>query len=206
MIFAGSLRAAGRGAFALLAILALGSCGPDVDIHFIPTPTPVVDAMLEMAEIEPGDVLYDLGSGDGRIPITAAQRYGVRAVGIEIDPRLLAMARENAEAAGVSHLVEFREADLFTSDFSDADVVALYLGDMLNLRLRPQLLEQLEPGSRVVSQSFNMGDWVPEEKRIVSNRPVYKWVVPEYFIPGFAPVNDTDGSNSNRAVGKAASE
>ena len=86
--------------------------------------------------------------------------------------------------------MEFREADLFASDFSDADVVALYLGDMLNLRLRPQLMDQLEPGSRVVSQSFNMGDWQPDERRIVANRPVYKWTVPEVFIPGF-PAPDT---------------
>ena len=170
-------------------LLALASCGPRVDIHYIPTPEPVVEAMLEMAEIGEGDVLYDLGSGDGRIPITAAKRFGVRAVGIEIDPQLIKVARRNAEEAGVSHLVEFRESDLFATDFSDADVVTLYLGDMRNLRLRPQLLEQLEPGARVVSHDFNMGDWTPEERRVVANRPVFKWTVPETFIPGFGGVD-----------------
>lgn len=176
---------------ALLAafILALAGCGPRVDIHYIPTPEPVVEAMLEMAEVGEGDVLYDLGSGDGRIPITAAKRFGVRAVGIEIDPQLIKVARRNAEEAGVSHLVEFRESDLFATDFSDADVVTLYLGDMLNLRLRPQLLEQLEPGARVVSHDFNMGDWAPEERRVVANRPVFKWTVPETFVPGFGGVD-----------------
>lgn len=176
-------------ALATAALLALAACGPRVDIHYVPTPEPVVAAMLDMAEIGEGDVLYDLGSGDGRIPIAAAREFGVRAVGIEIDPRLIREAEANAEAAGVSHLVEFREADLFATDFSDADVVTLYLGDTLNLRLRPQLLDQLEPGARVVSHDFGMGDWTPEERRVVANRPVYKWTVPETFIPGFGGVD-----------------
>lgn len=176
-------------AVAAATLLALAACGPRVDIHYVPTPEPVVAAMLDMAEIGEGDVLYDLGSGDGRIPIAAAKEFGVRAVGIEIDPRLIREAEANAEAAGVSHLVEFREADLFATDFSDADVVTLYLGDTLNLRLRPQLLDQLEPGARVVSHDFGMGDWPPEERRVVANRPVYKWTVPETFIPGFGGVD-----------------
>ena len=174
---------------AITALLALASCGPQVDIHYVATPEPVVEAMIEMAEIGEGDVLYDLGSGDGRIPIAAAKKFGVRAVGIEIDPRLIRKAEANAEAAGVSHLVEFREADLFATDFSDADVVTLYLGDTLNLRLRPRLLDQLEPGARVVSHDFAMGDWPPEERRVVANRQVYKWTVPETFIPGFGGVD-----------------
>ena len=178
-----------RTSLAVSALLALASCGPRVDIHYVPTPEPVVAAMIEMAEIGEGDVLYDLGSGDGRIPIAAAKQFGVRAVGIEIDPRLIRKARANAKAAGVSHLVEFREADLFATDFSDADVVTLYLGDTLNLRLRPQLLEQLHPGARVVSHDFGMGDWTPEERRVVANRPVYKWTVPETFVPGFGGVD-----------------
>ena len=170
---------------------ALAGCGPRKDIHYVPTPMSVVAAMLEMADVREEDVLYDLGSGDGRIPIEAARRFGTRGVGIEIDPRLNDRARENAEEAGVANLVEFREADLFTADFSDASVVALYLGDMLNLRLRPRLLA-LEPGTRVVSQSFNMGDWIPEERRVVANRPVFKWIVPEQFIPGFPRRPTTD--------------
>ena len=178
-----------RTSLAVSALLALASCGPRVDIHYVPTPEPVVAAMIEMAEIGEGDVLYDLGSGDGRIPIAAAKQFGVRAVGIEIDPRLIRKAQANAKTAGVSHLVEFREADLFATDFSDADVVTLYLGDTLNLRLRPQLLEQLHPGARVVSHDFGMGDWTPEERRVVANRPVYKWTVPETFVPGFGGVD-----------------
>ncbi|MBB3035533.1 SAM-dependent methyltransferase [Alteriqipengyuania lutimaris] len=169
---------------ALWLALLLAACGPHLDIHYVATPQPVVDAMLDMAEVGPGDVVYDLGSGDGRIPITAAKRFGVRAVGIELDPRLLREARRNAEEAGVSHLVEFRQEDLFEADISDASVVTLYLGDMLNLRLRPRLLD-LPTGTRVVSQSFNMGDWLPDERRVVSNRPVYRWTVPELFVPGF---------------------
>ena len=174
----------------LTAIAVLASCRPHQDIHYIPTPEPVVDAMLEMAAVHEGDVLYDLGSGDGRIPIEAAKQFGVRAVGIEIDPILLRRARANAEEAGVADLVEFREADLFTSDFSDATVVTLFLGDTLNLRLRPRLLEQLPPGTRVVSHHFDMGEWEPDETRTVLNRPVYKWTVPQYFVPGFGASND----------------
>ena len=158
------------------------------DVIFVPTPQEVVDVMLKIAKVTKNDVVYDLGSGDGRIPIAAAKQFGVRAVGIEIDPRLIEIARDNAEEAGVSHLVEFREADLFATDFSDADVVTLYLGDTLNLRLRPRLLDQLEPGARVVSHDFAMGDWPPEEQRTVSNRPVYKWTVPTTFVPGFGGV------------------
>lgn len=179
------LRFAARLTAGLGALLLAGSCGPDTDIHYVATPEPVVEAMLEMAEIEPGDVVYDLGSGDGRILIAAAEEYDARGVGVEIDPKMIARSRRNAEEAGVADQVEFREGDLFEADFSDADVVMIYLGDMLNLRLRPQLLEQLKPGSRVVSHAFNMGDWVPVETRVVANRPVYKWVVPETFVPGF---------------------
>lgn len=166
-------------------LLALASCvDTDQDIHYIPTPEPVVDEMLRLAELDEGDLLYDLGSGDGRIPIAAARDYGVRAIGIEIDAGLIERARKNARRAGVEHLVEFRQEDLYAADFRDADVVALYLGDTLNLRLRPKLLEELEPGSRVVSHAFGMGDWVPDVKKTVANRRVYKWTVPRTFLPG----------------------
>ena len=174
-----------RAVLSVVLLAALGSCGPRVDIHYVATPGPVVDAMMDMAEVGPGDILYDLGSGDGRIPIQAARDYGIRAVGIEIDPKLLRRARENARKAGVAHLVEFREADLFTSDFSEATVVTLFLGDALNVRLRPRLLDQLDPGVRVVSHHFDMGEWQPDEERIVLNRPVYKWTVPNSYVPGF---------------------
>ncbi len=167
-------------------LLALTSCvDTSQDIHYVPTPEAVVDEMLRLAELEEGDLLYDLGSGDGRIPIAAARDYGVRAIGIEIDSRLIERARENARQAGVDHLVEFRQDDLYETDFSDATVVALYLGDMLNLRLRPKLLDELEPGSRVVSHAFGMGNWIPDVQKTVDNRRVYKWTVPENFVPGF---------------------
>ena len=174
-----------RALAALTCAALLSSCvDTSQDIHYIPTPEAVVDEMLRLAELEEGDVLYDLGSGDGRIPITAARDYGVRAIGIEIDENLIERARANAEAAGVSDLVEFRQDDLFTADFSDADAVALYLGQTLNVRLRPRLLA-LEPGTRVVSHAFDMGDWVPEVDKRVENRRVMKWTVPEEFVPGF---------------------
>lgn len=173
------------GSLAAVLLFALVACvETDQDIHYIPTPEPVVDEMLRLAELEEGDLLFDLGSGDGRIPIAAARDYGVRAIGIEIDAGLIERARENARDAGVDHLVEFRQEDLFAADVSDADVVALYLGDMLNLRLRPKLLEELEPGSRVVSHAFGMSDWLPDVEKTVANRKVYKWTVPETFIPG----------------------
>lgn len=148
------------------------------DVIFVPTPQPVVDAMLEMAGVRKGDVLYDLGSGDGRIPITAAKRYGVRAVGIDIDPERIAEAKANARAAGVTDRVSFRQADLFTSDFSEASVVTLYLLDSLNEKLRPKLLAELKPGTRIVSHAFRMGDWEPERTQDVDGRMIYFWTVP----------------------------
>lgn len=151
---------------------------PRPDIFFLGTPQPVVDAMLELADVKPGDVLYDLGSGDGRIPITAAKRYGIRAVGIEIDPELVAEARGNARKAGVAHLVSFVERDLFLADFGEASVVTLYLLDRINLQLRPKLLRDLAPGSRIVSHQFGMGDWRPEATRSIGRSDIHLWRVP----------------------------
>lgn len=151
--------------------------GPDV--VYVPTPQPVVDAMLELAEVKTGDVLYDLGSGDGRIPITAAERYGVRGIGIDINPERIREANANAEAAGVTDLVTFRQEDLFEADFSDATVVTLYLLDSLNEKLRPRLLAELDPGTRIVSHAFRMGDWEPEETVQVDSSTIFLWTVPE---------------------------
>ena len=148
------------------------------DVVYVPTPQPVVDAMLKLANVRKGDVLYDLGSGDGRIPITAAKGFGVRAVGIDIDPERIAEANENAKTAGVTNLVSFRNADLFTSDFSEATVVTLYLLDTLNLKLRPKLLRELKPGTRIVSHAFSMGDWEPQQTQEVDGRMIYFWTVP----------------------------
>ena len=148
------------------------------DVVYVPTPQPVVDAMLKMANVRKGDILYDLGSGDGRIPVTAAREYGVRAVGIDIDPERIAEANANAKKAGVTGLVTFRNADLFTSDFSEATVVTLYLLDSLNEKLRPKLLRELKPGTRIVSHAFRMGDWEPQRTAEVGGRMIYSWTVP----------------------------
>lgn len=148
------------------------------DVIFVPTPPAVVDAMLEMAEVRDGDVLYDLGSGDGRIPIAAARKYKMRAVGIDIDPRRIAEARANAAAAGVTDRVTFRQEDLFKADFSRATVVTLYLLDSLNEKLRPRLLSELRPGTRIVSHAFRMGDWKSEKSRQVDGNMIYFWTVP----------------------------
>jgi ubiquinone/menaquinone biosynthesis C-methylase UbiE len=149
------------------------------DVPYVPTPEPVVEKMLEVAKVGPNDVVYDLGSGDGRINITAAKKYGARGVGVDIDPERVLEARDNAKAAGVSDKVEFREGNLFEMDLSEATVVTLYLLQSLNLKLRPKLLSELKPGTRIVSHSFDMGDWEPLERLDVEGRKVYYWVVPE---------------------------
>jgi SAM-dependent methyltransferase len=153
------------------------------DVVYVPTPQEVVDKMLELAAVTKDDLVYDLGSGDGRIVITAAKEYGARGIGIEIDPELIQTAQENAQAAGVSDQVEFRQQDLFQTDFSDATVVTLYLLSSLNEKLRPKLLQELKPGTRIVSHSFAMGDWKPEQvvtvKTPSGERTVYFWQVPE---------------------------
>jgi SAM-dependent methyltransferase len=148
------------------------------DIHFVPSPSEVVDAMLRLAGVAAGDVVYDLGSGDGRIVIEAARQFGARGVGIELDPALVADAVRRAEAAGVADRVRFFEGDIFTSDLSGATVVTLYLLTSINDRLRPKLMKELEPGTRIVSHQFTMGDWQPDAEITVAGRPVYLWRVP----------------------------
>ncbi|HZM33850.1 MAG TPA: class I SAM-dependent methyltransferase [Burkholderiales bacterium] len=149
------------------------------DVIFVPTPHEVVDEMLKLANVKKGDVLYDLGSGDGRIPVTAAKRFGIRAVGIDIDPQRIKEASENARKHGVSQLVSFRQEDLFKTDFREATVVTLYLLPELNVRLRPRLLAELRPGTRIVSHQFDMGDWKPQKQLEVNGRSVYLWTVPK---------------------------
>lgn len=150
--------------------------GPDV--IFVPTPTEVVEAMLKAAKVTKNDVVYDLGCGDGRIVITAAKEYGARGIGIDIDPQRIAEARANAEKAGITDRVKFLEQDLFETDFHEATVVTLYLLPSLNLKLRPKLLKELKPGTRIVSHAFDMGDWKPEQEIDVDGRTVYMWTVP----------------------------
>ncbi|MBF2008301.1 MAG: methyltransferase domain-containing protein [Chlorogloeopsis fritschii C42_A2020_084] len=150
------------------------------DVPYVPTPQRLVEAMLELAQITSNDVVYDLGSGDGRIPITAVNKYNARrAVGVEINPRLVQESRVNAQKAGVSDRVEFRQQDLFQTDLGDATVVTLYLLPNVNLRLRPKLLKELKPGTRIVSHSFDMGEWKPQRAVRRNGRTLYLWVVPK---------------------------
>jgi SAM-dependent methyltransferase len=159
---------------------AQAPASPEPDVVYIPTPQPIVDAMLEMAGVTSADVVYDLGSGDGRIVITAAKRFGARGVGIEIDPTLVRKATENAAAAGVSDRVRFVQQNVFTADIHDATVVTLYLLQSLNERLRPKLVRELKPGTRIVSHVFNMGpEWPPVRSVRIDGHPVSLWTVPE---------------------------
>lgn len=163
---------------------SLAQFGPDnnLDVPYVPTPQNIVDLMLDMAEVKAGDVVYDLGCGDGRLVITAASQRGATGVGIDLDPARIREANENARKAGVSDKVKFIEADLFHSDFSAASVVTLYLLDSVNQRLRPQLWRQLKVGTRVVSHAFSMGaEWPPERTEVREYTRVYRWTItPEH--------------------------
>src|SRR5262245_32419208 len=156
------------------------------DVVFVPTPNEVVDAMLKVAKAGSGDIVYDLGSGDGRIPITAVQKFGVeRAVGIDINPERIHEAEANAKAAGIEGRVQFLNQDLFETKISDATVVTLYLLESLNIKLLPKLLRDLRPGTRVVSHAFSMGSWKPQQTLNVDGRTVYFWIIPEKNSPDF---------------------
>jgi SAM-dependent methyltransferase len=148
------------------------------EVPYVTTPPAVVRAMLETASVGSSDVVYDLGSGDGRIVIAAATLFGARGVGVEIDHELVELARRNAREAGVDDLVSFQENDLFQVDLSGASVVTLYLLPIVNYRLQPKLLAELAPGSRVVSHAFDMADWVPDLEFQVDDRWVFYWMVP----------------------------
>jgi SAM-dependent methyltransferase len=150
------------------------------DVHFLPTPHVVVDAMLQLARIGPNDVIYDLGSGDGRIVIAAARIYGARGVGIELDPRLVELSRQVARDGEVVDRVEFIEGDLFTADISGATIVTLYLSPGVNRRLEPKLRRELRPGTRVVSHQFPIGTWTPDKVvRSEDDRTdLYLWTIP----------------------------
>jgi SAM-dependent methyltransferase len=149
-----------------------------LDIPFVPSPMIVVQRMLRLAEIKKDDVVYDLGSGDGRIVIAAAQKYGARGVGIEINPRLVAESNASARAAGVANLVQFIQGDLFTADVSAATVVTLYLSPSINERLKPRLLHDLRPGARVVSHVYDMLGWSADQRVEVDGRWVFLWTLP----------------------------
>jgi tRNA A58 N-methylase Trm61 len=170
-----------RAALMLVAFAGIGysqEAPRQPDVPYVPTPKEVVQAMLKLGGVKPGDVIYDLGSGDGRIVITAAEQFHTRGVGIDINPERIQEATENARKAGVDKLVNFRQSDLFTSDISEATVVTLYLLPSVNLKLRPKLLHDLKPGTRIVSHSFDMGDWKPEKQETIEGRVIYLWTVP----------------------------
>jgi precorrin-6B methylase 2 len=165
-----------------LVLLTLAANAQARDVPYVPTPAPVVEQMLDLAGVSAGDVVYDLGSGDGRIVVAAARRQGVRAVGVDIDPVRVLQGRRNAARAGVARQARFYQADLFEVDLRQATVVTLYLFSTVNMQLRPKLLDELRPGARVVSHAFGMGDWEPDQTVAVEHRgqsfTLYLWIVP----------------------------
>lgn len=156
------------------------SLEPDLflDVPYVPTDDAVVEAILDFAGVGPRDVIYDLGSGDGRILVAAALDRNARGVGVELDPMRVADAMEYAGNRGAEFLVDFVEEDFFTADFSEATVVTLYLLDSINVRLRPRLLDELRPGARIISHSFDMGDWAADERLELNGTRLYKWIIP----------------------------
>jgi predicted RNA methylase len=149
------------------------------DVIYVPTPEAVVEAMLQVANVGKDDIVYDLGCGDGRIPVTAARKYGARGIGIDIDPQRIAEANENVKKNKVEDKVKIIQGDLFQQDLSQATVVTLYLLPSLNVKLMPKLMKELKPGTRVVSHAFDMGDWKPEKEVDVEGRKVYYWTIPK---------------------------
>ena len=194
------LKYSGIGILLLAGITLLGSTAAqqkEPEVPYVPTPYEVVREMLKLAQVDEDDVLYDLGCGDGRIVITAAKEFGCRGVGIDIDPQRIEESRVNAEKEGVSDRVKFIEQDLFEADFREATVVTIYLLSNVNIRLRPKLLSELAPGTRLVSHDFNMHEWDDDDSiRILGDREwdhhyLYKWIIPanasgtwNWTIPG----------------------
>jgi SAM-dependent methyltransferase len=168
-------------AFTLLVSLVSAQDSPpkrQPDVPYVPTSNDVVGAMLKLAGVKKTDIVYDLGCGDGRIVIMAAKQYGAHGVGVDINPERIQEARANAKQAGVEDLVKFEENDLFAADIHNATVVTLYLLPSINLKLRPKLLSDLKAGTRVVSHSFDMGDWKPEREDSVDGANIYFWTIP----------------------------
>lgn len=163
----------------LAAAAVLAQSGPRTpDVPFVPTSQELVVQMLKLANVSKNDTVYDLGCGDGRIVITAAKDFGAHAVGVDINPERIKEANENARKAGVTDRVNFVEGDLFTAEIRPATVVTLYLLPNVNLKLRPRLLKELKPGTRVVSHSFDMEDWKPEKEIEVNGSRLYLWTIP----------------------------
>lgn len=173
----GGCNAYGDGMGHILRGTGIAAREPEYDVPYVPTPDAVVTAMLDMATVGPGDVLIDLGSGDGRIPIAAARR-GATATGIEIDAALVERARRNAALVSMEDKARFQRANLFDTPLALASVVTLYLLPRINMALRPRLLTELRPGTRIVAHAFDMGDWRADGYRLVDARHVYLWIVP----------------------------
>jgi predicted O-methyltransferase YrrM len=173
----------------MLLVAAAGAQSPTtaekkpLDVPYVPTHESLVDEMLSMAKVSGKDVLYDLGSGDGRIVITAARKFGTRGVGYDLDPERVSEARENAKKAGVTDKVRFEQQDIFTAKISDATVITMYLLPDVNLRLRPKLLSELKPGTRIVSHNYDLGDWQPVQRKEMDvsgvNHTLFLWIVPQ---------------------------
>ena len=174
-------RIAGTAVLAALFLPSGQTRAPDV--YFASTRQAVADAMLTLAGVTAGDVVYDLGSGDGRIVILAAQKYGARGVGVEIDPKLVALSRELAREGGVADKVSFVEGDLFLTDITPATVVTLYLSTTINADLEPKLRRELRPGARIVSQQFRIGGWPPQQTIVAAGQELFLWTIPGAALP-----------------------
>jgi tRNA G37 N-methylase Trm5 len=166
----------------ITSLMAARGAAAGKDVPYVPTPPEVVDRMLKLAEVKSGDVVYDLGCGDGRIVIAAVKINGVKGVCVEIDPELIKQSRQNAEQEGVAERIRFVEGNIFEVPIKEATVVTMYLLPQVNMQLRPRLLNELRPGTRIVSHAFDMGDWTPEERVVVERPPsqhvLYRWVIP----------------------------
>jgi SAM-dependent methyltransferase len=174
-------------AFAGLVLFASFAAAQSVqpEVPYVPTTDAAVQAMLKLGDVKKTDIVYDLGCGDGRIVVAAAKNYGARGVGIDINPQRVQEAKENAKKAGVENLVRFEVNDLFKADFHEATVVTLFLLPEVNMRLRPKLLQELQPGTRIVSNTFDMGDWKPDKEQKLNGEDDYGlsqrfflWIVP----------------------------
>ena len=175
-------------AFALLVLFASLAAAQSIqpDVPYVPTTDPAVQAMLKLADVKKTDVVYDLGCGDGRIVVAAAKNYGARGVGVDINPERVQDAKKNAKKAGVENLVRIEQNDLFKADIHEATVVTLFLLPEVNMRLRPKLLQELQPGTRIVSNTFDMGDWKPDKQVSLDDddsdsglsHKFFLWIVP----------------------------
>jgi SAM-dependent methyltransferase len=173
--------------FTSLAVAQTSQPKRQLDVPYVPTTDEAVKAMLKRADVKPSDIVDDLGCGDGRIVIAAARKYGAHGVGIDINPERIAAAKENAEKAGVENLVRFEENDLFDADIHEASVVTLFLLSSVNLNLRPKLLKDLKPGTRIISNTFDMGDWKPDKEQTLDDtgdnvglsHKFFLWIVPQ---------------------------